>query len=126
VREQVVAVLGAWGMARDLVETTADVMIETDLWGVDSHGVSMLMMYEQMKDEGRLKVGARARLVEQTPVTARIDGDAGLGHPVAHMGVSLAAGVGVVTAFNSHHIGITSAPPGSTRRWPRTAGASVW
>ena len=38
--------IGAWGMDAELVRTTADVMVETDLAGVDSHGVSMLMDYE--------------------------------------------------------------------------------
>ncbi len=111
VREQIASVLAAWGMAPEHVAVTADAMVETDLWGVDSHGISMLMMYEQMKREGRLNVRARPKVLERTAVTARLDGDAGLGHPVAHMGMALAVemalhnGLGAVTAFNSHHFG---------------------
>jgi LDH2 family malate/lactate/ureidoglycolate dehydrogenase len=46
VRAQIAAVLTAWGMEPDAVATTAQVMVETDLAGVDSHGVSMLMDYD--------------------------------------------------------------------------------
>ena len=111
VREQIASILAAWGMAPDAVAITADVMVETDLQGVDSHGVSMLMMYEQMKRDGRLNVNAEPRVVERSAVTARIDGDAGLGHPAAHLGMgvavemALAEGLGAVTVFNSHHFG---------------------
>jgi LDH2 family malate/lactate/ureidoglycolate dehydrogenase len=111
VREQIATVLTAWGMPDQAVAVTADVMVRTDLDGVDSHGVSMLMMYEQMRADGRLNVAAVPRVVERSAVTARIDGDAGLGHPVAHLGMgiavemALAEGVGVVTARNSHHFG---------------------
>lgn len=111
VRAQVSSILAAWGMPDDMIETTAQAMVETDLWGVDSHGVSMLMMYEGMKREGRLQIDARPRIVQETPVTAVLDGGAGLGHPVAHQGMTMAVekaramGVGVVTAHNSHHFG---------------------
>jgi LDH2 family malate/lactate/ureidoglycolate dehydrogenase len=111
VREQIVSILGAWGMAPVQVAITANVMVETDLWGVDSHGVSMLMMYETMMREGRLNVHAQPQVLDRSAVTARIDGDAGLGHPVAWQGMelavemALAAGLGAVSVFNSHHFG---------------------
>ncbi|MFH1570733.1 MAG: Ldh family oxidoreductase [Gemmatimonadota bacterium] len=111
IEAQIASILSAWGMAADQVAITASTMTETDLWGIDSHGLSMLMMYEDMKAAGRLNVRARPRLVSRTPPIAHLDGDAGLGHPVARMGIDLATdlaqegGVGVVTAENSHHFG---------------------
>jgi LDH2 family malate/lactate/ureidoglycolate dehydrogenase len=110
-RSQIVAVLEAWGMDRELVRTTAEVMVETDLAGVDSHGVSMLMDYERSKSKGKLNLKARPHVVKETLVTALIDADAGLGHPAAVMGMKLAIekakamGVAVVSVFNSHHFG---------------------
>ena len=110
-RSQIVAVLEAWGMDRELVRTTAEVMVETDLAGVDSHGVSMLMDYERSKSKGKLNLKARPHAVKETLVTALIDADAGLGHPAAVMGMKLAIekakamGVAVVSVFNSHHFG---------------------
>ena len=110
-RSQIIAVLEAWGMERELVRTTAEVMVETDLAGVDSHGVSMLMDYENSKSKGKLNLNARPHIVKETPVTALVDADAGLGHPAAVMGMKLAIekakamGVAVVSVFNSHHFG---------------------
>src|SRR5712692_2675064 len=111
VRAQIESLLGAWGMDAELVRTTAEVMVETDLAGVDSHGVSMLMDYESSRAKGKLNVKAKPRIVKESRVTALIDADAGLGHPAAVMGMKIAMrkakemGVGVVTVFNSHHFG---------------------
>ncbi len=111
VRAQIVSILSAWGMDPKLVETTAEVMIATDLSGVDSHGVSMLMDYESSRSKGKLNLKAQPRIVREGPVTALVDADAGLGHPAAVMGMELAIskaeklGVGVVTVRNSHHFG---------------------
>jgi LDH2 family malate/lactate/ureidoglycolate dehydrogenase len=110
-RAQIVAVLSAWGMDPQTVATTAEVMVATDLSGVDSHGISMLMDYDGSRGKGRLNLKARPRVVRQNAVTALIDADAGLGHPAAVMGMRLAIdkaranGVGVVTVRNSHHFG---------------------
>jgi len=111
VREQIRTLLTAWGMDADVVRVTADVMVETDLAGVDSHGVSMLMDYENSKSKGKLNLKARPHVVKETAVTALVDADAGLGHPAAVMGMKLAIAkakamsVGVVSVFNSHHFG---------------------
>ena len=67
VRQQIVNILRVWGMADDLVNTTADAMVETDLLGVDSHGISMLMAYEQRKLEGRLNMHAKPTIIHETP-----------------------------------------------------------
>lgn len=111
VRAQIVALLEAWGMDAQQVRDTARVMVETDLSGVDSHGISMLMDYDQSRRSGKLNLRAKPRIVRQTPVTAVVDADAGLGHPAALMGMELAmqraraTGVGVVVVRNSHHFG---------------------
>ena len=113
VRLQIVNILRAWSMAEDLVQTTADAMIETDLLGVDSHGISMLMTYEARKLEGKLNVTAKPKIVRETPAMALVDGQAGLGHPVAAFAMNLAVdkalkiGVAGVGVRNSHHFGAT-------------------
>jgi len=111
VREQIVSIFTAWGMDAELVRTAAEVMVETDLTGVDSHGVSMLMDYDEARRRGKLNLKAKPKVVREGPVTGLIDADAGLGHPAAVMGMALAIKkaqamqVGVVTVFNSHHFG---------------------
>ncbi|TMH89538.1 MAG: Ldh family oxidoreductase, partial [Betaproteobacteria bacterium] len=111
VREQIVTLLTAWGMDPELVRVAAEVMVETDLAGVDSHGVSMLMDYENSKSKGKLNLQAFPRVVRESAITALVDADAGLGHPAAVMAMGIAIkkakamGVGVASVFNSHHFG---------------------
>jgi LDH2 family malate/lactate/ureidoglycolate dehydrogenase len=110
-RAQIIAILTAWGMAEDQIRTTAEVMLATDLSGVDSHGISMLMDYDRSRTLGKLNVRAQPKVMRQTAVTALIDADAGLGHPAAVMGMELAiskakqSGLAAVSVFNSHHFG---------------------
>lgn len=111
VRRQILAILDVWGMAEDLARITAEAMVETDLLGVDSHGISMLMTYEQRHREGKLNLKARPTVVRENACTALVDGQAGLGHPVSAFAMGLACdkaqagGVGVVGVRNSHHFG---------------------
>jgi LDH2 family malate/lactate/ureidoglycolate dehydrogenase len=111
VRRQIESLFGAWGMDAAQARIAAEVMVETDLAGVDSHGVSMLMDYESSKEKGKLNLKAAPRIVRENAVTALIDADAGLGHPASVMAMNLAidkarkASLGVVTVRNSHHFG---------------------
>jgi LDH2 family malate/lactate/ureidoglycolate dehydrogenase len=108
---QLVSLLGAWGMSALHAETTADVMVETDLRGVDSHGISMLPTYDREFRAGRLNMKPAFRTIRESPATALIDADASLGHPISVHAMNLAvdkclaAGVAVVTVRNSHHFG---------------------
>ncbi|WPB86026.1 Ldh family oxidoreductase [Sediminicoccus rosea] len=111
IRAQILAVLRAWGMDGALAEVTAEAMVETDLMGVDSHGISMLTMYDAQRRAGQLDLRAQPRLVRDLPSLALMDGGANLGHPVAAAAMmlaadkALAAGIGAVGVFNSHHFG---------------------
>ncbi len=108
---QATAVLTAWKIAPDDVQMIADVMIDTDLRGVDSHGVSMLPMYAQMRAAGQINPEAKPRVVRETAIMALIDADAGLGHAVSLKAMNLAVdkclehGCGIVSVYNSHHFG---------------------
>ena len=111
VHEQILRVLATWGMAPDLAATTADLMTETDLLGIDSHGISMLPSYESKLRAGTLRIGARPCVVRDAASTALLDGMGGLGYPAAAQGMQLAVdkalehGVGAVAVRNSHHFG---------------------
>ena len=111
VRAQIASILAAWGMREDLARITTEVMVETNLIGVDSHGISMLTDYETSRAKGKLNLNAQPAIVRENAVTALVDADAGLGHPAAVKGMQIAIakagemGVGVVSVFNSHHFG---------------------
>lgn len=101
----------AWGMDEEGAATVAELLVETDLRGIDSHGVSMLPMYEQMVQARTLNMRPCVAVERDTPVLALLNADAGLGHPVARQAMALACdkaaaqGIGIVSVYNSHHFG---------------------
>src|SRR5712692_4776356 len=111
IKSQLVSVFRAWGMSEAHAETTGDMMVETDLRGVDSHGISMLPTYDQEFRNGRLNMRPVFKTVRDAPAMALIDADASLGHPVSVYAMNLAvdkclaSGVAVVSVVNSHHFG---------------------
>jgi LDH2 family malate/lactate/ureidoglycolate dehydrogenase len=111
IRQQLVSVLRAWGMSDAHADVTAEIMLETDLRGVDSHGISMLPSYDREHRAGRLNMRPVFETVREAPSLALIDADASLGHPVSVHAMNLAvdkcraAGVAVVSVVNSHHFG---------------------
>lgn len=90
----------------------ADVLVNADLRGVDSHGVARLAGYVRLFDHGRLNPKPDIRILHQTPSTAVIDGDKGLGLVVAPFAMKIAmkkaekAGSGWISVQNSNHFGI--------------------
>jgi LDH2 family malate/lactate/ureidoglycolate dehydrogenase len=111
VRTQILSILRAWGLPEEPAAVVADVMTDTDLAGVDSHGIAMLPAYERLLDAGELNVTAVPEIVHDGASYATLDAQAGLGHIAAVYAVDLAAskaretGVGVVAVRNSHHYG---------------------
>lgn len=95
----------------DAAAMTADSMVDTDLSGIDSHGVSMLMTYESLIAQGRMKLTARPQVVTDLPGFAVIDGNNGFGHPTGVAAIRLAIekaranGIGAVAVRNSNHFG---------------------
>ncbi|MGO1497613.1 Ldh family oxidoreductase [Agrococcus casei] len=110
-REQIVAVFEAWGAPAHKAEAAADVMVDTDLSGIDSHGVAMLQFYEELRDSGRLMLDAEPEVLEDRHGFAVLDAREGLGHPVAIEAMKSAAakakrsGIGAVAVRGSNHFG---------------------
>ena len=110
-RAQIAAVLEAWGLTAESREVVADVMVETDLSGVDSHGIAMLPVYDDKRAAGVLNVAAVPRVVADAPAYATVDADGGLGHFAGVTAMRLAVakakenGVGMVVVRNSRHFG---------------------
>ncbi len=93
-------------------QITAKVLVEADLRGIDSHGVARLSRYVSGIQQGMMKPRPTPKVVHETPVTATIDGDAGLGQPVSYRAMRLAIAkarensLGFVAVRNSNHYGI--------------------
>ena len=111
IKSHLTAVFRAWGMSDEHAATTALMMAETDLRGVDSHGISMLPTYDKEFRSGRLNMRPQWKTLRDGPATALIDADASLGHPVSVHAMNLAVdkcreiGVAIVSVLNSHHFG---------------------
>lgn len=90
----------------------AEVLLSADLRGVDSHGVARLSGYVRLWKAGRINPSPQVKVVHETPSTATMDGDAGLGLVVASEAMELAmekaaqCGSGWVSVRNSNHFGI--------------------
>src|SRR5690606_10101348 len=61
----------------------ADVLLSADLRGIDSHGVARLSGYVRLWEAKRINSNPTIKIVHETPSTAVVDGDSGLGLVVA-------------------------------------------
>lgn len=92
--------------------TATEVLLSADLRGIDSHGVARLTGYVRLWEAGRINAKPNIRVVHETPSTAVVDGDSGLGLVVAPVAMAIAikkaeaVGTGWVSVKNSNHFGI--------------------
>ncbi len=90
----------------------ANSLLAADLRGVDSHGIARLSGYVRLWEAKRINSKPSIKIVHETPSTAVVDGDAGLGLVVAPFAMQVAidkaknAGTGWVGVKNSNHFGI--------------------
>ncbi|MDZ4072791.1 MAG: Ldh family oxidoreductase [Sediminibacterium sp.] len=92
--------------------TAATVLVSADLRGIDSHGVARLSGYVRLWEVNRINATPNIQVVHETPSTAVVDGDAGLGLVVAPFAMQIAiekakqVGTGWVSVRNTNHFGI--------------------
>ena len=108
----VVTILGKMGCPDDESKLAADVLIDADLKGIDSHGIARLPGYVRLWEKNRINSKPDIQIVHESPSTAVIDGDSGLGLVVAPFAMKCAiekaknVGTGWVSVRNSNHYGI--------------------
>lgn len=112
IRKFTFAVLKKMGCSDSDAEQATDVLLSADLRGVDSHGVARLSGYVRLWEAKRVNTTPDIKIIHETPSTATIDGDAGLGLVIAPFAMNVAiekarqVGTGWVTVKNSNHYGI--------------------
>jgi LDH2 family malate/lactate/ureidoglycolate dehydrogenase len=90
----------------------AEVLISSDLRGIESHGVQRLKMYYDRIKTGVQSPVTKIKIVKETPTTARIDVGHGMGHVAGYRAMQMAIkkakqyGTGAVSVGNSTHFGI--------------------
>ena len=100
------------GFSQADAETATAALLSADLRGVDSHGIARLSGYVRLWEVGRLNAKPNVAVTYQTPSTAVVDGDLGVGLVVAPFAMQVAiekaklAGTGWVSVQNSNHFGI--------------------
>jgi len=103
----------AYGCTEDQADTSAEVLIEADKRGIDSHGLGRLKpIYCDRIDKGILWANKPITVLKETKTTALVDGNLGLGLYIGPHCMDLAIkkakefGVGFVVSQNSTHYGI--------------------
>jgi len=111
VARQTADLLRGWSMPEEDVAVTAEALLDADLRGVDTHGISLLPLFAGWMKAERFDLAARPQIVKDGPAFALIDAGAALGFAVSVLATRLAvekariAGVASVSVFNSHHFG---------------------
>ena len=101
----------AAGLRSEDADVVANLMVEADLRGSDTHGVIRLPLYLRRLKAGGIKARPDIRIVRERPATALVDGDNGIGHLVMRFATMTAiekakgAGVAWVGARMSNHAG---------------------
>ena len=107
----------ALGTPPDEARIVADVLITSDLQGIESHGVGRLKYYYDRIQAGVQHTLTEFEIVTESETTAVVDGHHGMGHVVATRSMRLAMdkarryGLGAVAVRNSTHFGIAGYYP---------------
>ncbi len=112
-RKTVTEVFLKMGMSSDDAALSADVLVSSDTRGVDTHGVSnMLLRYVDMFNDHFINPTPDWKIVRESPSTANIDADSALGLVIGPKSMEIAiekareVGMGAVTISNARHFGM--------------------
>jgi L-2-hydroxycarboxylate dehydrogenase (NAD+) len=115
--EFVTSVFMHFGISEAEAPQAADVLITSDLRGIDSHGVARLHTYFEMLELGRINPKPNIRIIREKLSVATVDGDNGLGLVVGPKANEIAMdkaeqhGSGWVSVCNTNHFGIAGYYP---------------
>ena len=89
-----------------------DVLLTSDLFGIESHGMQRMVRYHKCIEKGMIQIDAKPEVVFETPISAVIDAHDAMGQLVSYQAMEMAiakaktTGVGIVSVRNSNHYGI--------------------
>ena len=101
-----------FGFTESEADIIQDVLLTSDLFGIESHGMQRMVRYHKCIENGMIHVDAKPEVVFDTPISAVIDAHDGMGQVVGHAAMKMAiekakkSGVGIVSVRNSNHYGI--------------------
>ena len=101
-----------FGFNQEESDIIVDVLLTSDLFGIESHGMQRLVRYHKGIEKGLIKPDAKPEVVFETPVSAVIEGNDGMGQLLGYKAMNMAiekakkVGMAIVTVRNSNHYGI--------------------
>ena len=102
----------AFGFNDDESALITEVLLTSDLYGIESHGMQRMVRYHKGIEKGQIHLDAKPEVVFETPMSAVIDGHSGMGQLISKYAMDMAiekaekVGVGIVTVRESNHYGI--------------------
>lgn len=106
------AIFQKMGCPAEQAKLASGVLLSADLRGIDSHGIARLSGYVRLWEAKRVNATPAVKIIHETPSTATVDGDSGLGLVVAPKAMQIAiekaakVGTGWVSVQGSNHFGI--------------------
>lgn len=100
------------GCSDEHARLATEVLLSADLRGIDSHGLARLSGYIRLWEAKRINATPDIKVIHESPSTAVVDGDGGLGLVVAPHAMNIAiekakqCGTGWVSVQHSNHFGI--------------------
>ncbi len=101
-----------FGFTAEESDIIVDVLLTSDLYGIESHGMQRLVRYHKGIEKGLIKLNTKPEIVFETPVSAVIEGNDGMGQLLGYKAMNIAiekakkTGMAIVTVRNSNHYGI--------------------
>src|SRR2546423_14018944 len=103
-------VFAAAGCGTDEAQTIAASLVQSNLYGHDSHGVGLVPMYLESLRGGNVRPGQSVRIASDHGAMLTLDGQRGFGQVVARQAMTVAIeratrfGCAVIGLHNAHHI----------------------
>lgn len=111
IRERCEKVFVAAGVSASDAKIISDVLLQTDMRGVYTHGFYRIPNYIKCLRSGGVSAKSELNILCDTPSWACVDGEGGLGIIISYKAMQLAmkkakeTGVGIVNVKGSHHFG---------------------
>ena len=113
ITEFVIDAFVGYGIPREDAEICADVLLESDKRGIESHGVNRFKpVYLDRIRDGIQNPVTNFEIIKETPTTSVVDGHHGMGQVIGYKAMDMALkkakeyGMGMVVVRNSCHYGI--------------------
>ncbi len=130
-KQFVIDVFQHFGMREEDAHVSADILVESDLRGIDSHGVPRMAFYVDRLREGTINLDAELEIVREAPSALTFDAHNGFGPPMAKQAMAACierakeTGVCLATVGHSNHYGIAGYYATMALEHPGMAGISM-